>query len=230
MATIHFYFDFISPYSYLAFHALRRMVAVHPSAPTIHYYPVLFAGLLNHWGQKGPAEIPPKRTWLMKDIARKALASNIPLGFPKTHPFNPLRPLRLCFATPEAQREKLIEGLFNAAWGVPFGRDLSDADDLRCVLEGLVGSTSASQMLARIEEKEVKEMLQHGTDKAIQAGVFGVPTFIIGDELLFGFDQIEFVSDILKGRDPLAKEDIKSILERALNDMPRGADRASVKR
>lgn len=91
-ASIDWYFDFVSPYSYLGLHRLKDV------KPKINYKPVLFAGLLKHWGQKGPAEIPAKRKWTYRSCDWQARKLGLPFRFPAAHPFNPLPHLRL--ATP----------------------------------------------------------------------------------------------------------------------------------
>src|SRR6266513_5445760 len=98
-SSVDWYFDFVSPYSYIALHRLGEL-----SHPVI-YKPVLFAGLLNHWGQKGPAEIPAKRRWTYRWCTWWAKELGVPFRFPAAHPFNPLQHLRLALASgsrPEA--------------------------------------------------------------------------------------------------------------------------------
>ena len=102
------YFDFVSPYSYICLHRLKELDA------EIVYKPVLFAGLLNHWGQKGPAEIPSKRQWTYRWCTWWAGELGIPFRFPASHPFNPLQHLRLAIAagcTPQA-----VKLIFEAIW------------------------------------------------------------------------------------------------------------------
>ena len=97
--SVDWYFDFVSPYSYIALHRLEELPA------PVAYKPVLFAGLLNHWGQKGPAEIPAKRRWTYRWCIWWAKSLGIPFRFPAAHPFNPLPHLRLalaCGSRPEA--------------------------------------------------------------------------------------------------------------------------------
>ena len=116
MAPLTFYFDLGSPYAYLAWtqiHAIaaRRHATVEPT-------PVLFAGLLNAHGQKGPAEIPPKRIYVFKDTLRRARRLGIPLSPPPSHPFNPLLALRASsLELPEDRRRALVDALFRATWG-----------------------------------------------------------------------------------------------------------------
>ena len=90
MRTIDWYFDFISPYAWFAFLRLDEL----PADVDLRMKPVLFAGLLNHWGQKGPAEIPAKRIWTYRSCAWTAQSLGIPFQAPAAHPFNPLPYLR----------------------------------------------------------------------------------------------------------------------------------------
>jgi hypothetical protein len=94
MSQADWYFDFISPYAYLGLMRLREL----PQDLEIRYRPVLFAGLLNHWEQKGPAEIAPKRSWTYRSCTWWASAHGIPFRFPAAHPFNSLPYLRLAIA------------------------------------------------------------------------------------------------------------------------------------
>ncbi|HUQ73963.1 MAG TPA: DsbA family protein, partial [Burkholderiales bacterium] len=106
--SVDWYFDFVSPYSYIALHRLREL-----SHPVI-YKPVLFAGLLNHWGQKGPAEIPAKRRWTYRWCTWWAKELGIPFRFPAEHPFNPLHHLRLALAC--GSRPEAVKRIFESIW------------------------------------------------------------------------------------------------------------------
>src|SRR5678816_2446743 len=94
MRTALWYFDFVSPFAYICLHRLKEL----PQDVRVQYRPVLFAGLLGHWGQKGPAEIAPKRAWTFRHIAWLSHTLNVPAETPATHPFNPLPLLRLSLA------------------------------------------------------------------------------------------------------------------------------------
>src|SRR5690348_9010873 len=96
MAVIraHWYFDLISPFSYLHLKQFGRL----PAELEIQYIPVLFAGLLKHWEHKGPAEIPAKRIYTYHHVSWLAARLGIPFRFPPSHPFNPLPALRLVIA------------------------------------------------------------------------------------------------------------------------------------
>src|SRR5258708_20024841 len=91
MKSAEWYFDFISPFSYLQIEAFDRL----PPDMKLTLRPVLFAGLLNHWGHKGPAEIPEKRRFTYRFVQWLAEQQGVPMKFPPTHPFNPIKALRL---------------------------------------------------------------------------------------------------------------------------------------
>src|SRR5881394_4173965 len=106
--SVDWYFDFVSPYAYIALHRLREFS--HP----VNYKPVLFAGLLNHWGQKGPAEIPAKRRWTYRWCTWWASELGVPFRFPAAHPFNPLPHLRLALAC--GSEPKAVKRIFEWVW------------------------------------------------------------------------------------------------------------------
>src|SRR5688500_20142066 len=91
-ASIDWYFDFVSPYSYICLHRLGELPV------QVSYNPVLFAGLLNRWGQKGPAEIPAKRRRTYRGCTWWAGERGVPVRVPAAHPRNPLPYLRLSLA------------------------------------------------------------------------------------------------------------------------------------
>jgi len=91
MKTLDWYFDFLSPFAYLSLGRVEQLSA----KIDIRYRPVLFAGLLQHWGNKGPAELAPKRLWTYRWCTWRAARDGIAFRFPSAHPFNPLPYLRL---------------------------------------------------------------------------------------------------------------------------------------
>jgi 2-hydroxychromene-2-carboxylate isomerase len=196
---VRFYFDFVSPYAYIGWTQIHRVVEAH--GRTVEPVPVLFAGLLNAHGQKGPAEIPAKRAYLFKDASRKAHAFALPpLAPPPTHPFNPLLALRLCVVPmPAAERRRLIDALYAATWAGGGGVESPEA--VRAILERL--GLDPPALLAAAAALAAKAALKANTDAAIAAGVFGVPTAAVGDELFWGVDALPHLDDFLAGRDPL---------------------------
>lgn len=208
---VRFFFDFISPYAYLAWSDAKALAA--RDGLEVSFEPILFAGLLNHWGQLGPAEIGPKRTFTFKDAYRRAHDRGLTLVPPATHPFNPLTALRL--AQPEVageQQRAVVDALYHHGWGE--GGELGDPAAIRRVLER-AGLDPA--LVERTREPEVKERLKARTADAVAQGVFGVPTFLAerdgARELFWGHDRFTDLERWLAGEDPAAA--IEATLERA---------------
>ncbi len=204
---IEFFFDFISPYAYLASTRIEALGARigHEIAPR----PVLFAAMLNTLGTKGPAEVPARRAYVVKDIVRAAHRAGVPLDVPPAHPFNPLPALRVASAEADrATQWRIIHSLFAATWAGGGGIDGSAriAEVLR-----QAGFDDVA-LLARATEPEAKERLRKNTDEALARGAFGVPTMFIGDEMFFGFDSFPAIEAFARGEDPMIAK--AALLER----------------
>ncbi len=180
---VDWYFDFVSPFAYLQSERLASL----PPRVSIRFRPVLFAGLLNANGQKGPAEITAKRNFTYRFVVWQARKLGIPLKFPHEHPFNPLPLLRLaiaCDCAPDA-----VHRIFRFVW--QDGR----LPDLPIEWAELTHDLALPDADARIASPEVKDELRRNTDEAIARGVFGVPTLAVGDELFWGVDATAMAAD-----------------------------------
>jgi 2-hydroxychromene-2-carboxylate isomerase len=185
---------------------VRRLCAERGAELVVR--PVLFAGLLNHWGQLGPAEIPPKSLFVLKDCARRAALARLPLRVPRFHPFNSLTALRVSLVeVSAADQTRVIDALFNAGWGQ--GKDLGSAEEIAEILDG--AGLDGKALVARTADPAVKAALRASTDEAVGRGVFGIPTMIVDGELFWGNDQIEHVDRHLSGTDPIAGLDLASL-------------------
>jgi 2-hydroxychromene-2-carboxylate isomerase len=202
---VRIHFDFISPYAYLAWTQIHALAARHGA--TVEPVPVLFAGLLQHHGTKGPAEIPAKRAYLFKDIVRIAHAFGVPIAAPASHPFNPLLPLRAAALEYEAPvRKKLIDGLYAATWA-----ETRRVDTKEVVVEVArkVG-LDPDELLARATSEEAKTKLRSNTEAAVASGIFGVPTMMVGEpgaetEMFWGTDSLPHLEAFLRGEDPVSR-------------------------
>ncbi len=191
MKRIVFSFDPISPYAYLAFERLPQ--SLEGLSYLVDYRPVLFAGLLGHWGQKGPAEIEPKRAWTYRQIAWLAHESGAVLRMPSVHPFNPLPLLRLTLACAEPgglPNRRVVEAVFRHVWTT--GADASDPERLRAL-------TLSLAPLRDPAGDEVKRELRAHTDAAIAEGVFGVPAMQCDGRLFWGVDALPMLAASLRG-------------------------------
>jgi 2-hydroxychromene-2-carboxylate isomerase len=188
MKHIAFWFDPISPYAHLAFDALPR--ALEGISHVVTYRPLLLGAVLAHWGQKGPAEIDPKRQWTFRQVHWLAARQGLRLDTPAQHPFNPLALLRLAVAcTPAGQAgpsRRVVQALFDHVWHG--GADANDPNRLAALHAQLAPELQRS---ARDPASvEVKAALRASTDAALAAGVFGVPTLVADGRLFFGQDAL----------------------------------------
>ena len=189
MKHITFYFDVISPYAYLAFERLPE--ALQGLSYEVTYKPVLFAGLLKHHRQLGPAEIVPKREWTYRQVQWLAHELGVGLEMPAAHPFNPLAQLRLAVACGNngLPNRYVVETLFRHVW--QGGLDAESAQrtaNLAKLLKPALAPESA----------EVKSLLKALTESAIEEGVFGVPTFKVDGKLFFGLDSLPMLAAYLR--------------------------------
>jgi 2-hydroxychromene-2-carboxylate isomerase len=213
MPSADWYFDFVSPFSYLQ---CEQLPALERSL-RVRYRPVLFAALLKAHEHKGPAEIPAKRRFTYQLVVWQARKLGIPLKFPAAHPFNPLPLLRLALAIdcePDAVRR-----IFRFVW-----RDgrLSDLPIEWAELMAELGLRGAD---ARIASQDVKDALRRNTDEAIARGVFGVPTLMIGDELFWGADATGMAADYVAAGCRHADPEMLRVVR-----LPVGAERDPAKR
>ena len=179
------YFDFISPFSYLQ---LARIAPLHARIE-ITPVPIVFGAVLQHHGQLGPAEIRGKREFTYRIVQWTAERERIPLRFPPAHPFNPIAALRLAIAA--GTTWVAITAIFEHIWKE--GRAGDDAASLAEVGRAL----GIDDVAAATSREDVKLALRTNTEAAIAAGVFGVPTLRIGGELFWGNDATPMIEDWL---------------------------------
>lgn len=200
------FFDFISPFAYLQWQAVKRFDGVE-----VGYRPVLLAGLLSQLGHKGPAEIPAKRLFTYRHAQWRADHAGIPMVFPPAHPFNPLVALRLCIAA--GCSRDAVDAIFDHIWGK--GLPAQSFEDLAPVARQL-GIDGPGQL----QDAAVKQQLRDNFDSAVAAGAFGVPTLAIDGHLFWGEDATGMFEEFLA--DPALFE---TPAMRRLEDLPVAAAR-----
>lgn len=179
------YFDFISPFSYLQLEKIKALGA----RATIRPMPIVFGAVLNRHGQLGPAEIDGKRAFTYRFVRWQAQREGVELRFPPAHPFNPLSALRLAIAA--GSTWPAITAIFEHLW--KYGR----AGDSLDALAGLARQLGIDDIVSATSREDVKATLRANTDAAIEAGVYGVPTLRIGEELFWGNDATPMLIDWL---------------------------------
>jgi 2-hydroxychromene-2-carboxylate isomerase len=208
MHKIDWYFDFISPFAYLSSARLARL----PESAQLQPKPILFAGLLQHWQTLGPAEIPPMRKFTFRHVCWLAERDGIELKLPPSHPFNPLKLLRLCILL--GADTELVQRLFRFVWAE--GRSADDPDDWQKLIDEL-GVADAE---ARIAAADIKSELRLNTEEALELELFGVPSFVVDGEVFWGYDAMDFLLAYLRG-----PEILRSSRMRAADSLPEGLPR-----
>lgn len=206
MRPLTLYFDFVSPYSYIAFKRLDEL----PREVEVMLQPVLFAALLNHYGNKGPAEIAAKRRWTYRWCTWWAKELGIPFRFPASHPFNPLHHLRLAIAAGVTPAN--VARIFDAIWTT--GAEAADPAAFRALAKELGVDE------AKLASPEVKDALRRNTEDAAARGVFGVPTYEVAGELFWGADALGFVQAFLADPAVLGNAEMRRV-----DGLPVGAAR-----
>ena len=194
MQRVIFDFDVVSPYAYVAFE--RLPAALEGLSHHVEYRPLLFAGLLKHWGNTAPVDVAPKKAWLFRQCAWLAERDGVLFRPPTPHPFNPLALLRLLVASAPAgghPNRRVVELAMRHVWARD-GGDPNEPDAMKRLAEAVAPVRDPAAA-------EVKAELQARTAQAAEAGVFGVPTFRLDDGPLFwGTDSMAMLADAMRRR------------------------------
>ncbi len=206
MKKVDWYFDFISPFAYLQFSQFKRFE--NDLSITIH--PVVFGALLKHWGQLGPAEIVPKRIFTYRFFKWKADRLGIEYTMPPSHPFNPLPALLSCIAgnsTYEVTKE-IFDIIYKQG-------EQPDQKEGREKLETLLNKYPSEY--SELDESALKKILRTNTSRAIENGVFGVPTFVVDQQIFWGGDSSDMMLDFIKNPELFSSEEMQRV-----SSMPMG--------
>lgn len=194
--SVQFLFDFGSPAAYLAWTQLPRLVA--DTGASVDYQPILLGGVFQASGNRAPITVPAKGRYLFQDLDRYARQYGVPLVMNPHFPINTITLMRIDVALLEAGQAPLQawrDAAFRAIWAEQ--RNLGDATVVAEVL-GSVG-LDAPAVLAMAAEPSVKESLRLRTQQAVDRGVFGAPTFFVGEAMFWGQDRLDFVRAALQG-------------------------------
>ncbi len=196
---IDFWFDFSCPYAYLA--STQRHALARDAQSVVTPQPFLLGGVFRALGQAQNLSTtlsPPKARHNRLDVIRWAAWFDVPLVTPLRHPNRPVEALRALLATPPAHWDAVIDGFFRLYWAE--ARDISDVAVLRERLREL--GLDADAILAQAQTDAIKDELRARTDRALAAGVFGAPAFVVNDQLFWGQDRLPFVVRAAQGWQP----------------------------
>lgn len=192
--TLEFFFDLGSPATYLAYTQLPALcteTGVH-----LVYQPILLGGVFKATGNASPISVPAKGRYMLDDLARYAKRYNVPLRFNPHFPINTLVLMRAITGIQIHEPERFpdfIDCLFRALWVE--GRHLGDLEVVAHVLTE--HGFDPEQVLALSNDEAVKSALKDKTEQAVKRGVFGAPSFFVGNQLFFGQDRLDFVREAL---------------------------------
>ena len=183
-----FFFDFISPYSYLAHKQIRKLEKENNIK--INYKPILLGGLHKLAGVTAAAFIPSKTKYMIRDCKMIAEKHNIKFKFNTNFPINSLALMRGVFLAQNKKKlDQYVDFFFDAYW--EDGLNLNSDKILNSILTNLNINFNEFQLI--ISDQKIKNKLTVQTTEAYNKGVFGAPSFIINNKLFWGQDRLEFV-------------------------------------
>lgn len=186
-APIEFYFDFSSPYSYLASERIEALAARH--GREVCYLPILLGAAFKVSGMRPLPEIPMKGEYSRRDFERSARFAGVPFAYPNPFPIATVGAARAYLWLADTQPER-ARAFVHAAFRAYFvqGRDISDP----AVLVAVLGETGADTDAARaaIQQPQIKERLKTQVDAALARGVFGAPFIFVDGEPFWGHDRL----------------------------------------
>lgn len=191
--TIEFLYDFGSPTAYVA-HARLTGIAARTGA-TVRHLPILLGGIFKATGNSAPMTVPAKGVYTRIDLARFAAREGVPLNFNPYFPITTTTMMRLASGLQDDPRYlAFVDLMFDAMW-----RKRRNLGDLTLLAETLTsGGFDAATTIALADDQRVKDRLRADTEAAVARGVFGAPTFFVGDAMWFGQDRLDWVEDAVR--------------------------------
>ena len=186
-APIEFFFEFASPYGYLASTQIETLAARH--GRTVVWHPIMLGAAFKETGARPLTNMPLKGPYLLHDVPRFARLLGVPLTLPPVMPMNSLAASRACLwleETDPAQAKRLAQALFGAHWGE--GRDLGAPEAVADVAAGL--GIDREALLAAVADQRIKDRLKEQTQAAIERGVFGSPFIFVDNAPFWGADRL----------------------------------------
>ncbi|OGA17619.1 MAG: disulfide bond formation protein DsbA [Betaproteobacteria bacterium RIFCSPLOWO2_02_FULL_66_14] len=191
---MEFWFDLGSPAAYLAWKRLPKVLA--GTGASVAYKSMLLGGVFKAQGHASPVTIPAKGRWLLGDLARYARRDDVPLAFPPGFPVNTLALMRGAIGLQMRNPVRFVpyvDAMYDALFGQ--ANDLRDEKVLAAALSA--AGFDPAEMFALASDAEIKQALIRNTEEAVSRGVFGAPTFFVGDEMFWGQDRMDFVAEAL---------------------------------
>ena len=192
--TVEFLFDVGSPYTYLAYHQLPKIAEAQGAG--IVWTPVLLGGIFQATGNKSPAEVPAKGRYSNVDLQRWANAYGVNIEMNPNFPIITLPLMRGAVAMQmrgDEEFHRYLRAIFSAMFEKP--RNLNVPAEIGAVLAD--AGFDPGDFTALISDQSVKDRLKDNTTSAVARGVFGAPTFFVGDDMFWGQDRLDFVAEAI---------------------------------
>ena len=187
--SIDFYFDFISPYSYLAYKKIKSLNDLN--GYKIIYKPILLGGLHNLGGITAPAFNVRKMKNMKNDCELIAKKNKIIFKWNAKFPINSLYLMRGYLVLSEKLKEKYFEVCFDNYWKE--NTDISSEESIQKILD--LCSINKTNFFKNINDKKIKDQLKELTNLAFQKDIFGAPTFVVNNKIFWGQDRLEYALD-----------------------------------
>ena len=194
---VEFLFDFGSPTAYLAYTQLPKIAAERGAQ--IIWKPILLGGVHKASGNTSPITVAAKGRWMFDDISRWAKRYGVPFKMNPGFPVNTVALMRGAIATQEKMPDDFmtyVDAIYKAMWVDE--RNMGDPAEIGAVLKA--AGLDAERIFALVGEQDIKDKLKANSDDAVERGVFGAPTFFVGDEMYFGQDRLDFVAEALEAK------------------------------
>ena len=187
--SIDFYFDFISPYTYIG----HKRIENQGNGINFKYKPILLGGLHKLWNITPQAYIEPKKQFMIMDCEMVSKKFKIDFKFNSNFPINTIKLMRGCLIFDNEQLKKYINLIFDAYW--KNNENINDEKLLAKILDKI--DMSINEFTIRIEEIEVKEKLKMLTNEAFKRNIFGAPTYVVNNKNFWGQDRFEYALEEL---------------------------------
>jgi len=193
--ALEFYFDVGSPAAYLAWTQVPRIAS--ETGAEVQYRPFLLGGVFQATGNKSPMEVPAKGQYMVDDLQRFARRYGVPFAHNPHFPINTLTLMRMALGLQLREPDRMVpfvDAVYRATW--VDGRNMGDPATVGAVLQA--AGFDPEKLLALASDPAIKDGLKAGTQQAVQRGVFGAPTFFVGQDMFWGQDRLDFVKEALQ--------------------------------
>ena len=187
--SIDFYFDFISPYTYIG----HKRIEKEGMGINFNYKPILLGGLHKLWNITPQAYIEPKKQFMIMDCEMVSKKFKIDFIFNSKFPLNTIKLMRGCLILENDQLKKYIQLVFDAYW--KNNEDITSNKVLSKILTQI--GINFEEFSKKIEENEIKEKLKNFTNDAFKKKIFGAPTYVVNNKNFWGQDRFEYALEEL---------------------------------